>query len=155
MSADAKNVATTSKATAKPSSKSGEEIVQGFQRLRNEQRQLVSKLSELEQDSNEHKLVIETLQDVDGNRKCFRLVGGVLVERTVNQVLPALIINRDQLTATIESLKQQLSTKGQELNDYMEKNNIRVRGKDEAPGAEKAPKAGTSSNVGVLVDSKS
>lgn len=34
---------------------SNEEIVQGFQRLRAEQRQLANKLSELEMDLNEHK----------------------------------------------------------------------------------------------------
>ena len=43
------------------------------------------------------RLVIETLQDVDKDRKCFRMVGGVLVERTVNEVLPALTTNRDQV----------------------------------------------------------
>lgn len=35
--------------------KSNEEVIQGFQRLRTEQRQLASKLSELEMDLNEHK----------------------------------------------------------------------------------------------------
>ena len=43
------------KSTPKIAPKSNEEIVQGFQRLRNEQRQLASKLSELEMDLNEHK----------------------------------------------------------------------------------------------------
>ena len=43
------------------------------------------------------RLVIETLQDVDKDRKCFRMVGGVLVERTVKEVLPALTTNRDQV----------------------------------------------------------
>lgn len=48
-----------SKKVAKPgpknAAKSNEEIVQGFQRLRSEQRQLANKLSELEMDLNEHK----------------------------------------------------------------------------------------------------
>ncbi len=43
------------KTAAKNASKSNEEIIQGFQRLRTEQRQLASKLSELEMDLNEHK----------------------------------------------------------------------------------------------------
>lgn len=33
--------------------------------------------------------------DEDPNRKCFRLVGGVLVERTVKDVCPALQTNRE------------------------------------------------------------
>ena len=30
-------------------------------------------------------------------RKCFRMVGGVLVERTVKDVLPALVSNKDKM----------------------------------------------------------
>lgn len=42
-------------------------------------------------------MVIENLKDVAPERKCFRLIGGVLVERTVKEVLPALTSNRDQV----------------------------------------------------------
>lgn len=42
-------------------------------------------------------LVIDTLKEVDPSRKCFRLVGGVLVERTVKEVLPALENNKEQV----------------------------------------------------------
>jgi prefoldin subunit 2 len=40
-------------------------------------------------------LVIDTITPLEKDRKCFRLVGGVLVERTVADVLPALRTNRD------------------------------------------------------------
>ena len=43
------------KNAGKGAPKSNEEIIQGFQRLRTEQRQLANKLSELEMDLNEHK----------------------------------------------------------------------------------------------------
>jgi hypothetical protein len=46
--------------------------------------------------------VIETLKEVDKDRKCFRMVGGVLVERTVNEVLPALEQNKDQVEQNLE-----------------------------------------------------
>ena len=49
-----------------------------------------------------NRLVIETLNDVDPDRKCFRMIGGVLVERTVKEVTPALSNNRDKMTKLIE-----------------------------------------------------
>nr|CAG4649869.1 EOG090X0L97 [Scapholeberis mucronata]SVE94027.1 EOG090X0L97 [Scapholeberis mucronata] len=143
------------KPSPKNASKANEEIIQGFQRLRTEQRQLANKLSELELDLNEHKLVIETLQNVDEDRKCFRMVGGVLVERTVKEVLPALTTNRDQMAKVIEILTTQISTKGQEINEFKEKNNIKIRNQNElssgVPDSESASKV---TNQGVLVGAK-
>jgi len=45
----------------------------------------------------ENRLVIETLKEVEKERKCFRMIGGVLVERTVGEVLPALEANKEQV----------------------------------------------------------
>ena len=124
---------------------SQEVIIQGFNAMRNEQRQIASKTNELQQDLNEHNIVIETLEGVAGDRKCFRMVGGVLVERTVKEVLPALVSdlkrrilkltkiifpqvgNRDKMGKLIESLDKQLTDKGEEINGYMEKHNIQLR----------------------------
>ena len=44
-----------------------------------------------------YSVVIETLKTVDPSRKCFRMVGGILSERTVKEVLPALINNKTQV----------------------------------------------------------
>ena len=41
------------------------------------------------------------------------MVGGVLVERTVKEVLPALVSNRDKMGKLIESLDKQLKDKEQ------------------------------------------
>ncbi|XP_064099154.1 LOW QUALITY PROTEIN: prefoldin subunit 2-like [Macrobrachium nipponense] len=134
----------------------GEEIVQKFQTLRNEQRSLMAKISELEQDLNEHsKIVIETLQDVSPDRKCFRMVGGVLVERTVNEVLPALTNNRDQLTKVIDSLNEKLVSKGKEVNEYKEKHGIRIRGQDDLKEVQPQQTNSAPSVQGVLVSNKS
>jgi prefoldin subunit 2 len=51
-------------------------------------------LNELLPQSN--RAVIETLQETQRTapeRKCFRMIGGVLVERNVKEVLPALETN--------------------------------------------------------------
>lgn len=44
-----------------------------------------------------YSVVIETLKNVDVDRKCFRMVGGILSERTVKEVLPALQNNKMQV----------------------------------------------------------
>lgn len=48
------------------------------------------------------RIVIETLQDVSPERKCFRMVGGVLVERTVTEILPALVNNKEQVSSQVD-----------------------------------------------------
>nr|XP_006990678.2 prefoldin subunit 2 [Peromyscus maniculatus bairdii] len=98
-------------------------------------------------------LVIDTLKEVDETRKCYRMVGGVLVERTVKEVLPALEGNKEQIQKIIETLSQQLQAKGKELNEFREKHNIRLMGEDEKPAAKESSEgAGAkSSSAGVLV----
>lgn len=60
---------------------------------------LVEKITELEFDRNEHKLVQETLEPLEAGRKAYRLVGGVLVERTVGEVLPSVKTNKENVSA--------------------------------------------------------
>merc|ERR1712241_297635 len=131
--------------------KTQEAIIQGFNAMRNDQKQIASKTSELQQDLNEHNIVIETLDGVDGDRKCFRMVGGVLVERTVKEVLPALVSNRDKMGKLIESLEKQLSDKGAEINGYMEKHNIQLKDQQGGPKKEEKAEGGDAKSGGVLV----
>ena len=48
-----------------------------------------------------YSIVVDTLKGIDPDRKCFRMVGGVLVERTVKDVLPALLHNCEQVDSYI------------------------------------------------------
>ncbi|XP_008318920.1 prefoldin subunit 2 [Cynoglossus semilaevis] len=158
----ANSSSTGSKATSGTGGKPGpsaEQVVATFQKMRQEQRNMASKAAELEMDINEHSLVIDTLKEVDHSRKCFRLVGGVLVERTVKEVLPALENNKEQITKIVESLNTQMQTKGRELTEYRERYNIRLVGEGEGQGAGQsaAPSSrdsdggGSKSGTGVLV----
>lgn len=59
-----------------------------------------------------------------------------------------------QISKIIETLSQQLQTKGRELNEFREKHNIRLMGEDDqkAPSKESPEGAGAkASSAGVLV----
>ena len=61
------------------------------------------------------RLVLETLDPLSEDRKCFRLINGVLVERTVKDVVPALKTNQDGLRKVLDDLVKQYKTKQDEL----------------------------------------
>ena len=130
-----------------------ESVANGLTTLRNEQRQMANKLSELQMDLNEHKLVIETLDKVDKDRRCFRLVGGVLVERKVGEVEPALIGNKDKLSKLIETLEKQLTEKGGEINGYIAKHNIQIQGSKSGSSGSEPTQSDAKPSSGVLVSS--
>jgi prefoldin subunit 2 len=102
-----------------------QKIVAGFQALRDEQTQLVQKTQDLEMDLKEHDLVLSTLSTItDKQRRCYRMIGGVLIEHTVGEVVPALQANREQIHNVIESFKQKTEEKAKELTSYKQKHDI-------------------------------
>ena len=81
---------------------------------------LNSKISELSQDSKEHGLVLNAFEKVDPDRKCFRVIGGVMVERTVRTVKPALEKEKAALDSAISELEKQYETTEEELKALVE-----------------------------------
>lgn len=102
-----------------------QEIVENFQRLRDQQQGICEKIAEVDDDRKEYRQVLEALNEMRGDRKCYRMIGNTLVQYKVEEVVPILkedITSFDKLFAT---LQEQLVAKGRELNEYREKNNIR------------------------------
>lgn len=91
-----------------------------------------------------NRTVIDTLKGVEDERKCFRLIGGVLCERTVKDVLPQLTDAKEQLEKLIGQRQEQLSAKGVEINKFKEKHNIRIKGEDSSPAEQSTSNAGSS-----------
>ncbi|XP_031554899.1 prefoldin subunit 2-like [Actinia tenebrosa] len=129
---------------------SQEQIIQQFNQLRQEYTNILNKIHELEMDQNEHSVVIQALQNVNSSRKCFRMIGGVLVERTVGDVLPALEKNRTQIGLVLDHLKEQMITKEQDLTAFKEKHNIKMKGEKDTNAAADSSKSPEKSS-GVLV----
>uniref|UniRef100_A0A8C4QIN6 Prefoldin subunit 2 n=1 Tax=Eptatretus burgeri TaxID=7764 RepID=A0A8C4QIN6_EPTBU len=110
--------------------------------LRQQLRSLANRAADMDMESAEHRLVIDALKDVEPERRCFRMVGGVLMERTVGEVLPALELNYNQIVKLLENLNQKVAEKSQALNAYRAKHNISGlggsggQGDDTEPGTE-------------------
>ncbi|KAI7895955.1 Prefoldin beta-like protein [Mucor mucedo] len=107
------------------------ELTQKYNQYKNELQQLAQKIGELESEVEEHKLVIDSISPLEPGRKCFRMVGGVLVERTINEVLPALETNFNGIQQVIESLLQSYKRKEEEFVEFQKKYNIQVVSKQQ------------------------
>lgn len=77
--------------------KTEQEIVNKFQQLLEERNALSTAAIERRSEVAEHELVVKTLEPLDASRKCFKLLGDILVERTVGEVLPTVNENKNNL----------------------------------------------------------
>lgn len=82
----------------------------------------------------------------------FRLIGGVLCEKTVKEVIPTLTTNRDQLNTLINSLNEQLTKKGIEINEYKDKFDIQLQGNKTSAPPPKQENESAPRSAGVVVN---
>ncbi|KAL8992362.1 MAG: hypothetical protein Q9169_007157 [Polycauliona sp. 2 TL-2023] len=113
-------------AQSQVSAKKQQELQQQYTNHKNNLQQLADRIGNVEQETEEHKLVLETLNPLPGERKCFRMINGVLVERTVKDVLPALQINSDGLKRVLDELVKQYKRQQEDMEKWKKKNNVQV-----------------------------
>lgn len=110
-----------------------------YSNFKNALQHLAQKIGDIEQETEEHKLatlsviarlnmanhlsclfrlVIETLEPLPKDRKCFRMVNGVLVQRTVEDVIPSLKTNADGLKQVLDELLKQYKSKQTEMDNW-------------------------------------
>ncbi|KAI0909686.1 Prefoldin beta-like protein [Ustulina deusta] len=95
-----------------------QELQATYSNYKNTLQQLAQKIGDVEQEAEEHKLVLETLEPLSNDRKCFRMINGVLVERTVKDVVPALKTNAEGLKKVLDDLVKQYKTKQDDLEKW-------------------------------------
>lgn len=78
---------------ASPMSQTEVDTEARYQTLRQELQSLAAKYNELEIDADEHRIVIAAITPLPPTRKCWRRVGGVLLETNVGDSLPTLDAN--------------------------------------------------------------
>jgi prefoldin subunit 2 len=103
-----------------------EEIVSKFQGMRLELQKLASKVGEFEVERDEHKLVIDSISELENERKCFRLINGILVEMTVGNVKPILQQNVENLTKLLNNFLETYKEKEKEMLQFQEKWKIKI-----------------------------
>jgi prefoldin subunit 2 len=88
-------------------------------RFNDQQRQSQSmrrKIAELDGELQDHVLVLQNLEPLAADRRCYRLIGGVLVERTVGEVRPKIEMNKERLLAILNQLANQLKVVEDEVS---------------------------------------
>lgn len=86
-----------------------------YKQLQQEAQALVQKLMEIDDEKRENELVLESISQLEDSRKCWRLVNGVLMEKTKVEVVPEMrgVINNmnavaKQITDTLVSVRQEI-----------------------------------------------
>ena len=125
---------------------SEEAIINAYQKLVDERNALANATLDRQAEVEQHDLVIQRLKPMECGRKCFQLVGDVLVQSTVMEVLPTLEQTRNQLAGAAENIEKQFTAKGEEISRFEEKYKIRM--KDDPSTTSKTV---GKSNQGVLV----
>ena len=75
----------------------------------------MSRLMEVEDEKRENELVLEQVSKLEDDRKCWRLINGILFEKTKAQVVPELngmiqnlgMVGK-QINTTLVALKQEM-----------------------------------------------
>ncbi len=80
---------------------------------------------EIEEEKREHNLVIDAVKNLEPERKCWRLVGGVLVERSLGEIMVTLKENIEMLEKTATNYLNTTKAKEKELLDFEIKYNLR------------------------------
>lgn len=103
-----------------------QEVAQKYRILQQETSALVQKILEIEDEKKEHDLVLDTMKDLEETRKCWRLVNGVLFEKSKAEIVPEIeeqIKNMnnliDQLSKTVASKKQEIFKLEQQYESVM------------------------------------
>ncbi|MCJ1463294.1 hypothetical protein MMC07_001900 [Pseudocyphellaria aurata] len=105
-------------AQTQPNAKKQQDLQQQYTTYKNSLQQLAQRIGDVEQETEEHKLVLETLSPLPQDRKCFRMINGVLVERTVKDVMPALATNSEGLKKVLDDLVKQYKRQQEEMEQW-------------------------------------
>ena len=92
------------------------EVAKRYNILHQETNALVSRLMEVEDERKENQLVLESISKLEDDRKCWRLVNGVMFEKTKAEVVPEIEGMIKNLMVVAKQLNDGLHQKKQEMS---------------------------------------
>ena len=90
------------------------EVAKRYQILQQEVQALVSRLMEVEDERKENQLVLESIGKLEDDRRCWRLINGVMFEKTKKEVVPDLESMISNMYTVAKQLNEALIQKKQE-----------------------------------------
>ena len=101
-----------------------ETILNQYKQMGIECSNIAAKVQELNNEKEEHRLVVEQLSKLQGDRRAYRLIGGVLVEKTVGELTPIVKENLEGIKQIITTLSTQLDQKDEKRRKFKEEHGI-------------------------------
>jgi prefoldin subunit 2 len=74
-------------------------------------------MMEVEEERKENELVLESISKLEDTRKCWRLVNGVLMEKTKVEVVPEMRVVINNLNAVTKQITDTLVAVRQEIKN--------------------------------------
>lgn len=111
-----------------------ERKAQGLQAQYNQYQELLTELqtqqSSVSSQMAEHQVVEKTLGEIPAEsrqgRKCFKMIGGVLVEKSVDDVIKLLKEEKQELQKTSVKLENEVASTKKAMEQWMAKNKVKV-----------------------------
>lgn len=101
-------------------------LLNEYQERRQELKKISERLSVMSEDRDTHSQTAEILAQYDGNRSCFRSIGGVLMQSNVSTILSAIKSEEQLLDKATRDLEQAFSEKTTEFRNFEEQHDIKL-----------------------------
>jgi prefoldin subunit 2 len=101
-------------------------LLDQLQGMRNECNAIAQKISSLEQERDDHDMVQAILTDFPPARRCYRSVGGILMERTVADVVPEIRSEWGKLSKALQELANLAQEKHRAIEAFQTEHSIRI-----------------------------
>ena len=102
------------------------QLISELQSMRSQCTQLGERITMIEKEIEEHASAAIVLREYAETRPCKRMVGGVLIDSTVGEVLPAVENEGAMLTKAVEDMIGKLKERRHVMEEFKRTHNIRV-----------------------------